>query len=89
MSDQKPKRSLLRKSADPKWRERWATRNKNLANYLDLSDKAYSTTTEDIGSLWEADHDAAWEKLHPADQRSLRDENKFKQDVLDRIFPER
>jgi hypothetical protein len=73
----------------PKQRARWAERNKNLENFLNLEEKTRSDQTEDTGSLWEKDVDAAYERLHKDEKKSLKKEGPFREEVLGIIYPER
>jgi len=89
MSDSLPQNSLERKARNPKWRAKWAHRNKLLFDYLALEEKTRSSNTEDTGSLWEKDVDAAYERLGPDEKRSLKSQGLFNEQILEQLFPER
>lgn len=73
----------------PKQRARWAERNTNLEKFLNLEEMTRSDYTEDTGSLWQKDVDAAYDRLHKDDKRSLKRETSFREKVIDSLYPER
>jgi hypothetical protein len=90
-----PKSRLERMAKDPKWRAKWAERNRLLDDYLTRRSKgAINPDNEwyeelEVGDRDYDDVEKAFKRLKKDEKNSIYDEFNFQDEVLGILHPER